>query len=80
MAMRAVLSGTQITATSPAGTAEMTAVTVTNPGGQSGSLPSAFTQQARRWHLENRSQRTCRGEWHAAHCDKLQPVARRRSL
>jgi IPT/TIG domain/Bacterial Ig domain len=38
-----VLSGTQITATTPASSAGTTAVTVSNPGGQSGSLPGAFT-------------------------------------
>jgi len=38
-----VVSGTQITATSPAGSAGAVTVTVTNSGGQSGSLASAFT-------------------------------------
>src|SRR5208283_1947970 len=38
-----VVSGTQITATTPAGSAGAVAVTVTNSGGQSGSLASAFT-------------------------------------
>ena len=38
-----VVSGTQITATTPAGSAGAVTVTVTNPGAQSGSLASAFT-------------------------------------
>ncbi len=38
-----VQSATQITATTPASSAGATGVTVTNPGGQNGSLPSAFT-------------------------------------
>ena len=38
-----VVSGTQITATSPAGNAGTVTVTVTNSGGQSGSLASGFT-------------------------------------
>ena len=38
-----MVSGTQITATTPAGGAGAVTVTVTNPGGQSGSLASAFT-------------------------------------
>ena len=38
-----VVSGTQITATTPAGTAGPVTVTVTNPGAQSGSLASGFT-------------------------------------
>ena len=38
-----VVSGTQITATTPAGTAGPVAVTVTNPGGLSGSLTNGFT-------------------------------------
>ena len=41
-----VVSGTQITATTPAGSAGSVTVTVTNPGGQSGSLASAFTYLA----------------------------------
>ena len=38
-----VVSGTQITATTPAGSAGAVTVTVTNPGAQSGSLASGFT-------------------------------------
>jgi hypothetical protein len=38
-----VVSGTQITATTPAGSAGAVMVTVSNPGGQSGGLASAFT-------------------------------------
>ena len=38
-----MVSGTQITATTPAGGAGAVTVTATNPGGQSGSLASAFT-------------------------------------
>jgi len=38
-----VVSGTQITATTPAGIAGSVTVTVTNPGAQSGSLASGFT-------------------------------------
>ena len=38
-----VVSGTQITATTPAGAAGAVTVTVTNPGAQSGSLPNGFT-------------------------------------
>jgi hypothetical protein len=38
-----VVSGTQITATTPAGSAEAVTVTVTNPGAQSGSLANGFT-------------------------------------
>ncbi len=41
-----VVSGTQITATTPAGSAGSVTVTVTNPGGQSGSLAGAFTYLA----------------------------------
>jgi hypothetical protein len=41
-----VVSGTQITATTPAGSVGAVAVTVTNPGGQSGSLPNGFTYQS----------------------------------
>ena len=41
-----VVSGTQITATSPAGSGGAVTVTVTNSGGQSGSLASAFTYLA----------------------------------
>jgi len=39
----AVVSGTQITATTPAGSAGAVTVTVTNSGAQSGSLASGFT-------------------------------------
>lgn len=39
----AVLSGTSITATTPAGSSGAVTVTVTNPGPQSGGLASAFT-------------------------------------
>ncbi len=42
----AVVSGTQITATTPAGGAGAVMVTVSNPGGQSGGLASAFTYVA----------------------------------
>ena len=38
-----VISGTQITATTPAGTTGAVTVTVTNPGGLSGSLTNGFT-------------------------------------
>jgi hypothetical protein len=38
-----VVSGTQITATTPAGSAGAVTVTVGNPGGQSGGLVNAFT-------------------------------------
>ena len=38
-----VVSGTQITATTPAGTAGAALVTVSNPGGQSGALAGGFT-------------------------------------
>jgi len=38
-----VVSGTSITATTPAGTAGAVTVTVTNPGAQSGSLANGFT-------------------------------------
>ena len=38
-----VVSGTQITATTPAGSAGAVTVTVTNPGPQSGSLANGFT-------------------------------------
>jgi hypothetical protein len=38
-----VVSGTQITATTPAGSAGAVTVTVTNPGAQSGSLANGFT-------------------------------------
>jgi hypothetical protein len=38
-----VVSGTSITATTPAGSAGAVTVTVTNPGSQSGSLASGFT-------------------------------------
>ena len=38
-----VVSGTQITATTPAGSAGAVMVTVSNPGGQSGALAGAFT-------------------------------------
>ena len=38
-----VVSGTEITATTPAGSAEAVTVTVTNPGAQSGSLANGFT-------------------------------------
>jgi hypothetical protein len=38
-----VVSGTQITATTPAGTAGAVTVTVTNPGAQSGSLTNGYT-------------------------------------
>jgi hypothetical protein len=38
-----MVSGTTITATTPAGSAGAVTVTVTNPGPQSGSLPNAFT-------------------------------------
>ena len=38
-----VVSGTQITATTPAGSAGAAMVTVSNPGGQSGALAGAFT-------------------------------------
>ena len=41
-----VVSGTQITATTPAGSAGAVMVTVSNPGGQSGGLASAFTYVA----------------------------------
>ena len=41
-----VVSGTQITATTPVGSAGVATVTVSNPGGQSGSLASAFTYVA----------------------------------
>jgi IPT/TIG domain/Bacterial Ig domain len=41
-----VLLGTQITATTPAGSAGAATVTVTNPGGQNGSLSSGFTYLA----------------------------------
>ena len=41
-----VVSGTQITATTPAGSAGAVTVTVTNLGAQSGSLASAFTYVA----------------------------------
>jgi hypothetical protein len=39
----AVVSGTEITAMTPAGSAEAVTVTVTNPGAQSGSLANGFT-------------------------------------
>jgi len=39
----AVVSGTEITATTPAGSAGAVTVTVTNPGAQSGSLADGFT-------------------------------------
>ncbi len=39
----AVVSSTQITATTPAGSAGSVTVTVTNPGAQSGNLPNGFT-------------------------------------
>jgi len=39
----AVVSGTEITATTPAGSAGAVTVTVTNPGAQSGSLAGGFT-------------------------------------
>jgi hypothetical protein len=38
-----VVSGTQITATTPAGTTGAVTVTVTNPGSQSGNLPNGYT-------------------------------------
>ena len=38
-----VVSGTQITATTPAGSAGAVTVTVTNPGVQSGSLANGYT-------------------------------------
>ena len=38
-----VVSGTQITATTPAGSAGAATVTVTNPGGESGSLTNGYT-------------------------------------
>ena len=41
-----VVSGTQITATTPAGNAGAVTVTVSNPGGQSGALAGAFTYVA----------------------------------
>jgi fibronectin type 3 domain-containing protein len=41
-----VVSGTQITATTPPGTVGAATVTVTNPGAQSGSLPNGFTYAA----------------------------------
>jgi hypothetical protein len=41
-----VVSGTQITATTPAGSAGAVTVTVTIPGGQSGNLPNGFTYQS----------------------------------
>jgi hypothetical protein len=41
-----VVSSTQITATTPAGSAGAVAVTVTNSGGQSGSLANGFTYTA----------------------------------
>jgi IPT/TIG domain/Abnormal spindle-like microcephaly-assoc'd, ASPM-SPD-2-Hydin len=41
-----VMSGTQITATTPAGSGGAVMVTVSNPGGQSGGLASAFTYVA----------------------------------
>ena len=41
-----VVSGTQITATTPAGSAGAVTATVSNPGGQSGALAGAFTYVA----------------------------------
>jgi hypothetical protein len=41
-----VVNGTQITATTPPGSVGAVAVTVTIPGGQSGSLPNGFTYQS----------------------------------
>jgi hypothetical protein len=41
-----VVSGTQITATTPAGSAGAVTVTVTNPGAQSGSLTNGYTYAA----------------------------------
>src|SRR5580704_6894048 len=41
-----VVSGTQITATTPAGSAGAVTVTVTNPGSQSGSLTNGYTYAA----------------------------------
>jgi IPT/TIG domain/Bacterial Ig domain len=41
-----VVSGTQITATTPAGSIGAVAVTVMIPGGQSGSLPNGYTYQS----------------------------------
>ncbi len=45
-ATNVAVSGTQITATAPAGSAGAVTVTVTNPGAQSGSLPNGFTYVA----------------------------------